>query len=1034
MVLYLPMSNVNDFKFIDDLHIVVPGSSLDDEARIYSSLEELNAEIFSTRSEIVKLQEKLHSLESKKEALSEKMEKLTFRAMEIELGRPTLTMHASAIDKARFLLNLFQGRSDVYASRNWNEKAGRVSYFPVCRNAWSDGCLLKSFKDNGSKGPKPSCSDCNRKRYECLFPETIIARNLCNYDEHGNKAVGLYAMLPGNNCRFVAIDLDEATWRKDALAIVDVARRAGFQMAIEQSFSGDGAHLWLFFDEDIPASKARRLAFSFLDEACKRSKTIRFKSYDRVFPSQDSIEDGGLGNLILMPLVAGAAKRQAKKGTVFVDNGFNVFPDQISFLSSVPKYSEQQIDFHFATHDEPFIDSSVFWNDDVEKDVLWSRRIPKVSQKDCLSKVLPVFLSAGISIPKSVLGARLQDALKRLACFLNPEYFKSMKRNQGFAPRNIESFVETFVESEDVIQLPRGLRSSLEHLLKKGCIDYEIMDLRSCNTGLDVEFSGTLRRPQVGALDSLMKVEMGIMNAATSFGKTIVAAKLIAQRHEKTLVLVQRQNLMEQWKDTLGKFLSVGNPPLKRTGKRLNKTGIGVYGGSKDSLTSYVDIAMVQTLASRMPEFIRDYGMVIVDECHHMASDSFLKVMNAVRPKYVYGLSATIRRLDGLERLIYSQCGPVVFKYGADKLAYERGLVQEFVPRFTQSMLSVCSGRKFNLMEALKEISEDEIRNDLIVDDACSLKAEGKKILILTRLVEHARKLEMKLLAKDVPVVVLTGAMKSSEQVAAWSTVEKSRGSYLIVSTGQYLGEGVDIPYLDTLLIASPVGWEGVVSQYVGRISRMYDGKDGICIYDYVDVCVPQFVRMYNKRLSTYRKLGFIGGLGFDNRNNRSEVDESASSRISMGKGFYSQYDLFDSLLFAMKSASKSIVISSPLILSSNSTKSIVREIFDLQGKGVFVEVRSLPVEESYSPDSQMEILECLRRGGVSLSIQKSCYLRFVVLDESEVFFGDLDVLGSLRQVEQQDSKLDQSKQNVMIHILNAQVAKALLRTSELVN
>lgn len=685
---------MEDFIFVGDLEIHKEGTLFEEETEesLKVSIAEIEKTVSEIREQILSLSGQLSDLENRREDLTKRLSTLSRKYSDIQLGTPLLTKAASVDEKAQFLFELFHGRRDVYAVRRWNAKTGKVSYYPLCINAWTQRCLLKQHKDKGSSGTKPDCGFCDARMYEELTPLLIRVRQLSNPDIHGTNGIGIYPMLPGNICRFVAIDLDEATWQNDALEIADVARKSGFQMAIERSFSGNGAHLWLFFTEDIPALKARKLAFSFLDRACRNSKTVTLKSYDRIFPAQDAVGDEGLGNLILMPLMAGAAGRIEPKGTVFVDNEFRTYPDQLSFLSSLPRYSEHDIDKYLLSAETS--SGPCLWREEDEVDVLWRSRLPKVSRKDCSVFPLPVFLSAGISIPKAAMSAKFQDALKRMACFHNPEYYRAIRRNAGFALKSISSFVQAFVESDSVLQLPRGMIPQFESYLKISDIECKIVDKRKYNTKLDAVFIGKLKREQYPAFEAMMKKDMGILRAATSFGKTVVAAALIAERKEKTLILVPKNDLLNQWKKSLESFLEIRNKPVKREGKRINKAGIGLFGGGKDSISGYVDIATFQTVASRIPEFVRGYGMVIVDECHHVAADSLLKVMQSVCPRYVYGLSATVKRDDGLENLVYSQCGNVIFEFNADKLAYIRGIRQCFVPRFTSSTVTNQTGIK----------------------------------------------------------------------------------------------------------------------------------------------------------------------------------------------------------------------------------------------------------------------------------------------------------------------------------------------------
>lgn len=1006
---------MSEFTFIGNLEICRTGSSKTEEteASLQADIAATDKLIDEVSEQILNLSGHLEELKRKKEVLQKKIDSFSKSYTEIQLGTPILTKASSIDEKILFLFDLFHGRRDVYAVRKWNEKTGKVSYFPRCMNAWTPRCPLKRHKDKGGVGPKPDCSSCSAKLYEELTPLLIRIRQMSNYDSHGNNGIGIYPMLPGNTCWFVAIDLDEATWQKDSLEIVDIARNNGFQMAIERSFSGNGAHLWLFFSEEVPAVKARKLAFSFLDKACQNTKTVTLKSYDRVFPAQDAVEEGGLGNLILMPLMAGSATRDDPKGTVFVDNEFHSYPDQISFLSSVPKYSEHDIDKYLLPVETT--SGPCLWAGDEEIDVLWKNRLPKIERKDCLSYPLPVFLSAGVSIPKAAMTAKLQDALKRMSCFHNPEYYKALRRNSGFVSEGINSFVQTFIESESVLQLPRGLLDQFERYLESNGIEYEINDKRKSCTRLDVEFKGTLKKEQNPALEAMAKKDIGILRAATSFGKTVVAAAMIARRKEKTLILVPKNDLLNQWKNSLEAFLEVGNKPQKREGKRANRTGIGLYGGGKDSVSGYVDIATFQTAASKMPEFIREYGMVIVDECHHVAADSLLKVMQSVCPRYVYGLSATVKRDDGLDNLVYSQCGDVVFEYNADKLAYERGIRQCFVPRLTNSTISNQDGKHFNHIEAIKTLSLDAARNELIVSDAVFLSGQGHKPLVLTGLKEHASELNAKLISKGLNSVLLTGEISKTDLRNAERQIEE-KGCDVIVATGKYLGEGTDIPFLDTLLIATPVSWEGVVSQYAGRIAREYENKIETCIYDYVDICVPQFARMYSKRLTTYRKLGYVS--------KSEENSDHYSKGLSYGKTFYSQNDILVPFLSSIRSAHDLIVISSPQIFISSATKEIISELCAALENGVKVEIRTCSLNNPLNPEAQKEALDYLSDTGFVVHASDGCFIRFAAIDSNEVWFGDLNLLGGAIKRDESVHKDEDSK--IMMHVFNGQAAEAL--------
>ncbi len=1027
------MENTSEsFIFKDDLHIAsqqqTQNGEPQNEESLTQQLSETEDEIYAIKTQILDLKTKLEEKEKQTAKIKDRLEQIITPKAEIQLNEPKILPTSSAIERINFVFNLFQGRRDVYAERALRKDKKTISYYTVCRNNFQEGCFHK-LPEEKRKGK--TCLDCPIRQFAPLTPSIYVKQNMKNENPNGLKAIGIYAMLPGNMCKFLAIDLDEKTWKKDALEIASAARKEGFQIAIERSFSGNGAHLWLFFNEEVPASKARELAFTFIDKACENSKTVSLKSYDRIFPTQDELSGNGLGNLILMPLVKSAAFRKENSGTVFVDNNFEKYPDQIAFLSSLPQYSRRDVELYLlsskSTENNPF---SLTSYEEKEPDILWAKNLPKVSQKDCLIETLPIFLSAGISIPKETINAKLQNALKRLACFINPEYFRTKNRNNGYIPQGISMFIETFIESNEVLQLPRGLRSSLERYLNESSIPYKIYDYRAINTGLEADFKGCLRDEQKSAFEVMMDREIGILEAATSFGKTVVAAQLIAARRERTLILVQSRKLLDQWKNSLQTFLQVRNQPIKREGKRLNKTGIGIYGGTADSLSSYVDVAMIQSLSVRMPDFVRGYGMVIVDECHHIAADSFVKVMHAIRPRYLYGLSATVERKDDLEKIVYAQCGPVIYKYDANKLAYRRGISQIFVPRFISTSTANFSvftslNANFNNTEAQKAIAFDDVRNNLIVSDIKELYLKGKRILVLTHLLDHIKELEKRLLAENIPVISVNGSMATLDKKQAFSLINKTENKAVIISTGRFLGEGADIPYLDTLLVVAPVSWKGIVSQYVGRISREYNDKSEVCIYDYVDLSIPAFVSMYTKRLKTYKALGYVAAGSIADSIVGSIDKATASDDLFKARSFYSETDIYPVLCTLIANTKHSIVISSPRLELNYGTTRIIEQLATASSHGITIEIRT---STEYA---QAEAIAKLRQSGISVRPSTSCYLKFATFDNQHFLFGELNLLGSYINVTKSSPSLSHpDTPKVMILGINSQICETLTQPS----
>ena len=1000
------------FSFVDDLNI----ESMSDEMDVLlaePSLERLEAEEAELLSELYEIKKRLKEIEEIKANLKKDDD---LKLLEIETVEPHITQDASIEDKAEFVLDLFMCRRDVYSLRKWNAETGKAQYYPKCFNSWTPVCPKLIHKESGKKGPFPKCTECKEKKFAPLNKYAVIGSQFKNDNPFGVNALGIYTVFDSDKCGFIAIDFDEGNWKAEVLAVANTFRKAGFQAAIEISFSGNGAHLWLFFSEPVLASKARRLAMMMLDRACSTYKDISFRSYDRIFPLQDHVDENSLGNLILMPLVLGGVKKE-QKGTVFVDNSFNMYPDQIAFLSSVPRYTEEDIDRYLESADN-VLSIFTFKNPD-DIDVLQKTKAMKISKMDILTSPLPLYLSSGISIPKCSLSPKAEDALKRLSTFSNPEYFLKKRAGDGFIPNDCFSYIPAYVESDTVLQLPRGLKDVLARYLEKQGIPFEMIDKRYSDAILDVQFVGELRDEQTEALEAMEKHEIGIMKAATSFGKTITAAKLIAKKKEKTLILVSSSILMKQWEKELRKHIIISNPPQKRDRKRVNKYGIGVYGGSMDSLSGYVDVAMLQSLSSKMPEFIREYGLVIVDECHHVAADSFVKVMQKIRAKYVYGLSATDKRSDGLEKIVYSQCGNVRYVYSAAKLASKRGVIQTCVPRFTSFIAKNIGSRLENQTELLAEIAKDDSRNTLICNDVEFLLGKNRKILILTKLKEHVHILSSKLMDRGISNIVLTGSMSKTEIREAKDRISSRNDGYnVVISTGKFLGEGADIPYLDTLLVVMPVSWEGILSQYAGRISRTYKDKSDILIYDYVDICVKQFSRMYAKRVATYKHLGF--SINEDINPYRNKKDEAY---LYSGRSFFSEDEILMPILNAIRQSKTRVIISSQLMYPSNSTKEISEALLCQSQKGVSVVIVTKSPDNSSKKELQEKGIASLKESGLKIIANTDNYLDYMVIDDSELWFGNISLLSNL-------SNHQECEERVMLHIFNSDAVKSLVESN----
>ena len=225
-----------------------------------------------------------------------------------------LTGYADPFEKIKLFGSLFRGREDVYAKR-WQNREGRFGYSPVCLNEWkSDLCKKREVK----------CFNCRHKLYDVLN-EKVLEKHL-----RGSIIVGIYPLCQDETCYFLAIDFDEESWKSDISTLREVCADLDVPVAIERSRSGNGAHAWFFFDNPIPAHLARKFGSALLTYSMSKWHEISFRSYDRLFPNQDTMPKGGFGNLIALPL---QKKAREQGNSVFIDETFMPYDDQWVFLA-----------------------------------------------------------------------------------------------------------------------------------------------------------------------------------------------------------------------------------------------------------------------------------------------------------------------------------------------------------------------------------------------------------------------------------------------------------------------------------------------------------------------------------------------------------------------------------------------------------------------------------------------------------------------------------------------------------------------------
>ena len=601
---------------------------------------------------------------------------------------------------------------------------------------------------------KTKCPKCPNRLFAALNDKAVY-KHLSGQDALCRDVIGIYPMLPYETTYFLAIDFDDGDWQKDITAVRNVCKMHDIPCAVERSRSGEGGHLWVFFESPVSASKARKLGSGLLTQAMKERHEIRFDSYDRMFPNQDTMPNGGFGNLIALPL----QKQAVKHGnSVFIDEYFMPYSDQWAFLSSIRRMTETDVDSAITVLCDQTELGELYTDDTENADKPWEL-LPQQAKEYAFPADLQIILANMLYIPKAGLPQKTMNKLKRLACFKNPDFYKAqgMRMSTYGKPR----IISLASEDEHYLMLPRGCRENLESFLTEQGCKYTIKDERIIGREINVEFNGKLRHDQQDAVETFLQYDTGVLAAATAFGKTVAAIGLIAERRVNTLILVHTQALLQQWKKALEQFLIVNEAlpeqPVKH-GRRKKLSCIGQLGGSKNTLSGIVDIAIMQSLITdhEVKQLVNDYGMIIVDECHHVSAESFECVLKEAHAKYVYGLTATPKRSDGHQPIIFMQCGVIRYSADAKEYAAKHNFSHILVPRFTKFRMDI-SDDKPTITDIYKRLTESEYRNALIAKDVRVTVQSGRTPIIISERMTHIRLLAEMLSDAADHVIVLSG-------------------------------------------------------------------------------------------------------------------------------------------------------------------------------------------------------------------------------------------------------------------------------------
>ena len=707
--------------------------------------------------------------------------------------------------KVALFRSLFAGREDVYAERWENQRTGKGGWGPAVVGGWGNA-------------RRPD------REYLPLTDE-VAERHLA-----GQIHAGLYPLLRGDTCRLLVCDFDGPGWILDSLAYLDAARAAGVPASLERSRSGDGGHVWMFFTGAVPAAQARRIGVHLLREAMTVRAELDLVSYDRLFPAQDFMPKGSFGNLIALAL-----QGDCRKGgtTVFLDPAsLEPYEDQWAFLSSIERLEPAAVEAM----------ATAFGELATGPDAATYRRARSSADAPKPPAEIAARAGAMLTIDRIGVPPALLAALKHAASLHNPEFYE--KERMRFSTWDTPRFIRCYRETMDQLLLPRGLADKAKAVVAEAGSRLRVVDGSAAPDPIDVTLRAVLTPEQVTATDSLTAHDLGMLVAEPGSGKTVVGCAVIARHATPTLVIVDRKPLVEQWRDRLVTHLE------------LTSRQIGQFGGGRNRATGIVDVAMVQSLARRddISELTSAYGLVIVDECHHVPAVTFERAVRDIPVRRWLGLTATPYRRDGLQALMAMHCGPV-----RHKMAPRQGSALRALDLIVHETAHQPAHEGEHIQTIYRGLVEDSARTRAICDDITAAVTAGRNCLVLTRWTEHLEVIVEMLAAGNVEPLVLHGKLGKKARTAVTRRLAEPRpnGGLLLAATAGLIGEGFDCPPLDTLFLAFPIKFKGNVVQYVGRVLRPTDTKTRVEVHDYVDVLVPVLARQHNERRAAYATLGF---------------------------------------------------------------------------------------------------------------------------------------------------------------------------------
>lgn len=791
-----------------------------------SPLNQLRGKLAEVRLQALKLEEDIARLE---------------RTGQLELpAAPSANgIPQTPAEKIELFLDLFGTRRSVFPKRWENAKTGKSGYAPACDNEWRPGVCRK---------PQIKCTECPHQKFPRLDERAIEAHL------RGIHTLGVYAITDDSTCRFLAADFDGDGWKENISAYREAGAKAGVIVALERSRSGKGGHAWIFFSEPVSASMARKLGVILLAKASSLRPTMELNAFDRFFPNQDFVPLGGFGNLIALPLT----KEPRNHGnTLFLDGALHPISNQWEYLAGLPRLSAVQLQ-DLVGRMAPLVslepcssDSSdlVLRADEAALDLA-----QPLVQPGMLTGELTIRLDSKIHIPRSI-PLPILAALKRLASFANPVFHEKLRLR--FPTFDTPRFLFAGEWHADRLVLPRGVMETCLQTLEKAGAVVSVQYQREEGVRIGWKFHGELRPEQQTAVKEMVAHDYGVLCAPPGAGKTVMGCALIARHRTSVLVLVHRSLLLDQWKESAMRFLGLKNKE------------IGVWKGAKPRLTRRLDIAMLPSL-SRVEDHkaaFFGYGLVIVDECHHVPAASFELLLKACSARRILGLTATPQRKDGLEKLLHLQCGPIrhtLISIGGDESIPRVVMVRRSSIGFPPGISA-----KPAIHEVWDALVADDGRLHMIVSDILACLKEGRAPLVLADRKSYLDRIQAALAEQSVTEPVtwfrLESGVGKKVRVEIRERIEEhydNRTPFVLLATAALVGEGLDLPRLDTLILAMPLSFKGRLIQYAGRLHREHEGKSPARIYDYLDENSPLTRAMFRRRAIGYRQMGYYMDFG----------------------------------------------------------------------------------------------------------------------------------------------------------------------------